>query len=204
MVHFFHRFSEISGRRDGPFSTMQRDFAKFDPHGDRAAWKKENAYISEYNHETGEWEEFAFDGDLHEAANQLHRYQLVILSNFLTTPPVLARFRENVRRMLADQRPGNVTAVMGATGHDYPLIYKEVDDIAALHGHVKVTDVTFDGAARAPYFAQLERFGTAVRDYLTAIAGGVAFERAPKTWYPGDPLTHVPSFSLRAYRKGQR
>ena len=65
-------------------------------------------------------------------AQSLHRYRLIVFSNFLTTLETVDSFERNLFDALHDASPGTVLLVLGGTGSDYHKIYEYMDRLAKL------------------------------------------------------------------------
>jgi len=72
--------------------------------------------------------------DANEIANSLHRYRLIVFSNFLTTKETLVKFEANLVDILVDARPGSVVMILGGKGEPYPDIYANADRLARAAG----------------------------------------------------------------------
>jgi len=58
-------------------------------------------------------------------------YDLIFMCNFLTQPSMTQHYRTELQNLAKSLTPGGVLVVIGATGKQYPEIYKEVFDIAS-------------------------------------------------------------------------
>jgi hypothetical protein len=202
MRHFFHLLSEFSSR-NGPFGALLSDFEDFEPTEMR---KEELASARNYYQD----EERCFepappDGELRSWAHELYRYQLVIFSNFLTTPSLVQRLREQITAAFRQQRLRGVVVVMGGIGDPYPDIYEDVDMIARTSGHLRVKGIpeVINDSSRQPHFARLKQLANAVWNHLTRIDETANYERKsyPRYWDPGAHIKSLQSFALRVYRK---
>lgn len=63
-------------------------------------------------------------------AQSLHRYRLIVFSNFLTTVGIVRAFEENLVAILGDAQPGSVLLLIGGKGGPYPEIYEYVNRLA--------------------------------------------------------------------------
>lgn len=133
-------YSQASHPSNGILSLCSaiNDFAELIPPTERAQLRarlrwEEDEYFDEARQE--------WIGDLRytaEEANQiaqsLHRYRLVVISNFLTTLGVAHRFEANLASVLQDSRPGSVVLLLGGKKGPYPEIYSYVNQLAAKAG----------------------------------------------------------------------
>lgn len=68
--------------------------------------------------------------DANDIAQSLHRYRLIVFSNFLTTVGAVTTFEPNLVDILADAQPGSVVMVLGSKGKPYHEVYEYVDRLA--------------------------------------------------------------------------
>lgn len=92
-----------------------------------------------YDDEAGLWtsEPVYWVDEAHDIAQSLHRYRLIVFSNFLTTVDTVARFEQNLVDILHDAKPGSVIVVLGGKGRKYAQIYNLVDQMARTAGFEK-------------------------------------------------------------------
>ena len=64
-------------------------------------------------------------------AQSLHRYRLIMFSNFLTTFDKVNCFKPNLEDILQDAAPGSVLLVLGGKKKEYPRVYEYVDQLAS-------------------------------------------------------------------------
>lgn len=200
MCQFFNHIAELSNR-NGPFRPLIEDFTGFDPHQMRAAAQREQDDIYWDNKS---FKSFVDLSEIREWARELHRYQLVFFSNFLTTLPMLSLFKREVQLALRNQRRGGVVVVMGGTGGDYPTIYEELNAIMIRTGHRRVQDIpeVLKDDFRRPYFEQIKKFNNDVWTTLSEIAdvSVLPHDRYPPIWDPNQPITGLRSYSVRVFR----
>ena len=72
--------------------------------------------------------------EANDMAQSLHRYRLLIFSNFLTTKCSVTRFESNLVEILRDADPGTVLLVLGGHEKHYPAVYEHVDRLAVTAG----------------------------------------------------------------------
>jgi hypothetical protein len=89
-----------------------------------------------FDEETNEWKsDLRYSADeANDMAQSLHRYRLIVFSNFLTTVGAATTFEPNLVDVLADARPGSVVMVLGGKGGPYPDVYGYVDVLAKAAG----------------------------------------------------------------------
>jgi hypothetical protein len=114
------------------------DFSTLFPRQERISlehhlrWKEEEYY----DEETKSWEgSLIYSADeANHIAQSLHRYRLIVFSNFLTTVGTVANFEANLADILDDAQAGSVVMVLGGRGRPYPTIYERVDHLAKTAG----------------------------------------------------------------------
>jgi hypothetical protein len=129
MVRFFHRFKDFCGR-SGPFVPVFSDFAGLDLKEIRAWHERQNETVVWWNPETGEYEEIFDPSGAAEEANRLHRYRMVVFSNFLTLESEVDLLQTELLALFRDLRPGGVVILLGGTGDSYQRIYEGVAGLA--------------------------------------------------------------------------
>lgn len=68
--------------------------------------------------------------DANDMVQSLHRYRLIVFSNFLTTVGTVTTFEPNLVDILVDAQPGSVVMVLGGKRGPYPQVYEYVDRLA--------------------------------------------------------------------------
>ena len=206
MRNFYSRFREFTGRYDavGPgFS----NFTGLDLKSIRAFHKRQNEVESWWDPETGEDEEIYDPVGAAESASRLHRYRLVVLSNFLTLPTDVERWREELCALFKDLRPGAVVVVLGGSGGKYTGIYQSATQIAK-ESRLREEDwASYESASKPPSddVALLIK-GSQHRVYLALeeLAGADSLSRDkawPDYWNPVPSPDARYRFSLRIYRR---
>jgi hypothetical protein len=205
MRRVFHALSEVAGRR-GPFGAVLDDFGLFDLRSLRA--QDLLSATSYYDPEERTYIREPLVASLKQWANELHRYQLIFFSNFLTEVGLVERFRQQIQLAFREQKPGGVVAVLGGIGDPYPGIYSEIEAIAGTSGHRRVTGIPeeIDDSFRRTYFPLLKAVGSAVWSHLEKNAEGIILPRVgyPPYWDAHKPIEELKSFAVRVYRKGGR
>ena len=72
--------------------------------------------------------------EANDIAQSLHRYRLLTLSNFLTTPYTVDRFKPNLKEGLQDAVPGTVLLIIGSNVEEYSPVSKRIARLAKLVG----------------------------------------------------------------------
>lgn len=131
-------------------------------------------------------------------AQSLHRYRLLVFSNFLTKVAELTQFEPNLAEIFRDSSPGTTLMLLGGKKGDYPQIYDTVGKLAGSTGFVlKIDGVTVswaNSAMEARIREEGERFYQFLRD-LVSNEDHLASEVC--SYFQGSP----PSSQLWAYRK---
>ena len=196
---------ELSQRQSMNVLVMTRhmpDFSQILPNQQRKALQKAlNSTEDEYSYDTNsEWSsELWFWAHVSNfKAQSLHRYRLLVFSNFLTDVDELAHFEPNLFEIFRDSSPGTALMLLGGKGGDYPQIYDTVGQLARSTGfELKIDGVTVsweNSAMEARIREEGERFYRYLRnlapneDHLT---------REICSYFQG----HPPSSQLWAYRK---
>lgn len=167
---FRHHMVEYLGSYLGLAHAL-RDFKQFDPPSARERYCRSLLSEEYFNEIIGEREPIYTDAEAHNAAQGLHRYRLVILSNFLTKPEIVDFFKKDIRTMLEDLRPGAVVMLIGALGGQYPKVYELFQNIASSAGLESCLSEYAIASAESPevqdiiYDAQMQ-----VYQHITALA----------------------------------
>jgi hypothetical protein len=89
----------------------------------------EDEYFDEVANEWTSDLQYSAD-EANDMAQSLHRYRLIVFSNFLATVGTVTTFEPNLIDILADAQPGSVVMVLGGKGGPYPEVYEYVDRLA--------------------------------------------------------------------------
>lgn len=132
--HFRHHLAEIMfalSQREGPKGLLSgsdlHDFGELEPREERRdtqqhlRWKEEPSWNPIEGDEAYDLVHTA--GEANDIAQSMHRYRLIIFSNFLTTVGTVEKFEPTLAEVFADAQPGCVIVVLGAKGGPYPDIY---------------------------------------------------------------------------------
>ena len=110
------------------------NFKSIEPSAERARlrdslrWQEDEYYDEERKMWVGDsWYTAA---EINDMAQALHRYRLIVFSNFLTTVGSVRMFENNIREVLSDARPGTVVMILGGKAGPYPEIYEYVSSMA--------------------------------------------------------------------------
>ncbi len=181
------------------------DFADIMPSRDRKLLldtlrRKEDEYFDE---EVNQWvgESYHSADEANETAQSLHRYRLIMFSNFLTTVGAVYSFKANLVDIFHDARPGTVITVIGGKRGPYPEIYEYVDRLAKPAGfqlEVAGSEVSSEGSTVAEgVYAEGER----LYRHLQSLARNEDDEtRVVREHFEGSRQA-APSSQLWAYRK---
>jgi hypothetical protein len=178
------------------------DFQEFNPQSMRSAAVHGEI---EQLYDENSFSFFANESEIRAWGNDLHRYQLVFFSNFLTTPALIGLFQQQLAAALRQQRRGGIVVVMGGIGRPYPDIYGAFDGIANGAGHRRIIRLpeAVDDTSRRPYFPLIKQFQYTVWKHLERVGDPSQYERReyPPYWDPKVPISDLKPFALRVYRK---
>ena len=108
----FRDFEPVQERKRF-FETLRTEYEYYDDAAKH--WHSEPIYLPD---------------EANSIAQSLHRYRLIVFSNFLTTLGTVDSFESNLVDALHDANPGTVLLVLGGTGGDYHEVYEYVDRLA--------------------------------------------------------------------------
>lgn len=174
------------------------DFSDLKPRKERSQKElylreQEDVYFDEH---VGEWlsDPRYTPDEANRIAQSLHRYRLIVFSNFLTTIGTVNRFKSNLVEILYDASPGSVVLVIGGKGGCYPDIYKFVDQLAMPAGfQMQVQDIEVS-SSDCEVAAKVCDVGREIREYLTELA-------PDRSTASHKPRAQAPSSGVRAYWK---
>jgi hypothetical protein len=140
-----HHLSDILFAHTNPRETVGgalynavSDFREIAPAEERARlerrlrWERDE-YFNEIRNQWDSDPRYSL-AEANHIAQSLHRYRLIIFSNFLTTVGATRSFEPNLINVLSDAHPGSVILVLGGKGEPYPAIYGYVDALASGSG----------------------------------------------------------------------
>lgn len=194
-----------SGDTYAMFHNLQ-DFGKLEPTRERKAYLQ-SLRVAEFqcfDNVMGEWY-FEQEYSLEEAnaiAGSLHRYRLIVFSNFLTSVRTVAYFKRNLVDVLYDANPGTVLLLIGGKGGEYPEIYGCVDELANKTGfEQKVAGLTVS-CAENRVAERVHQAGRGFYEHLQGLAKNEdnATKGIRKT-FERQERPRFASSEIRAYRK---
>ena len=143
--HFRHLLAEILFEKNHRKSTSVLsmcsallDFGQLNPTRERRQYMQslrweEDAYFDD---ESRKWvsQRVYCSEEGNQMAQSLHRYRLVVFSNFLTTVTSVKCFEPNLVDMLDDAAAGSVVLLLGGHSGHYCKVYENVDRISERTG----------------------------------------------------------------------
>ena len=142
--------------------------------------------------------------EVNHMAQSLHRYRLIVFSNFLTTVGAVTSFESNLVDILADARPGSVVMVLGGKRGPYPGVYKYVDHLAKAAGFELEVAGTEVSSADTVVADRVYAEGVKIFAHLQSLAPDAAGEtqetRRVRSHF-AESRQAAPSSQLWAYRK---
>lgn len=177
------------------------DFKSFDPSEARVTYRAHLLDQEDYNEYTGYREPIYAPAAANDEAQPLHRYRLVVFSNFLTTLGTVQELEGQLVNVLVDLQPGSGVAVLGGSSGDYPGIYAFVDRLAAASG---LTLCISDAVVAAKEVREQDIiFAATKRVYEHVCDLGVTTDALPKEVreHFGGMVPRPPRSRLRVYRK---
>ena len=121
-----------------PFGRCYSDFEEIQPKEERRI--RRNTLLSDV---VLDWDPIVGDyvyepeytnGQANDIAQSLHRYRLIVFSNFLTTRGTVEKFEARLADIFGDAGAGCVILMLGANNNEYRVIYERVDDLAKKAG----------------------------------------------------------------------
>jgi hypothetical protein len=138
--HLRHRLAEYlyeATGRESPavlaLCNAREDFKSISPDGERARrrdslrWQEDEYYDEES--ETWVGDSCYTADEANDIAQALHRYRLIVISNFLTTVGSVKLFESTIREVLTDACPGTVVVVVGGKDGEYQDIYQYLNSL---------------------------------------------------------------------------
>ncbi|MYC65072.1 MAG: hypothetical protein F4X12_01920 [Acidobacteriia bacterium] len=160
-----------------------------------------------FNDRFDEWESVPrhTPEEANRIANAQHRYRLFTFSNFLTTPPVVERYRSNLEDILADAQPGSVVLVIGGKGGDYPQIYSMIGDLATNAGFSRKAErlsvSCSDAGMNHMVHSERARFYRRLVGLAGDLSDGDPAARRVKEHCEGEHYYEPPDSTIHAHRK---
>jgi hypothetical protein len=144
--------------------------------------------------------------EANDMAQSLHRYRLIVFSNFLTTIGSVTAFEPNLVDILADAQPGSVVMVLGGKKEPYPEIYEYVNRLVKPAGFQLVVAGEQISSANTIVADRIYEEGVKFFKHLQELAPDAAAEtqetRRVKSHFTKS-RQGAPSSQLWAYRKYQ-
>lgn len=144
--------------------------------------------------------------EANDIAQSLHRYRLIVFSNFLTTIGSVVNFESNLVEIFADAQPGSVVMVLGGKKEPYPEIYEYVNRLVKPAGFQLVIAGEEISSANTIVADRIYEEGVKFFEYLQELApdGAAETQEARKVQSHFAKSRQVaPSSQLWAYRKYQ-
>ena len=207
-----HHLSEIMfvlSQREQPGGLLSgsnlRDFGELKPREERRSkqqhlrWKEEPSWNPIEGYDAYDLVHTADEAN--DIAQSMHRYRLIVFSNFLTTVGTVERFEPTIDEVLADAQPGCAIVVLGAKGGNYPAIYQYVDRLANTAGFrlllqdEKVSTAETEVANRV--LAEGRKFYQRLQELSPEASEEID---GPRKWFTGEQKVSRPTW-MRAYRK---
>jgi hypothetical protein len=202
-LRFVHHFSEHARREEGPFGATFLDFKGLNLRETREALRQHLLAEEEYDEREGTRVPFRPPAEANEEAMAVHRYRLVVISNFLTLAAAVDTFRQELVNLFVDLNPGSLVVVMGGYRGEYQEIYRQLQALATSSGLDPVAEaatVLGEGGA----WRQVPRIKASYRAiyrHLVAVCGKRPVRRVghPDFEKEGPKLR----FGLRVFRKNR-
>ena len=135
-------------------------------------------------------------------AQSLHRYRLIVFSNFLTTLGTVDSIERNLFDALHDASPGTVLLVLGGTGSDYHEIYEHIDRLAKLSRFQLTVEGEAVSCSDSEVAYQVYDAGREFYESLQRLdQNNDDATRKVRGHFEGKEPIHFASSEIRAYRK---
>lgn len=136
--HVSEQLMVIRGKNQGaiglPFRRAIDDLSGFDPqrrHHEAIAQHARKIFSDFNSADEPISSKSAFRIAYQDGGSAPSAYDLIFMCNFLTQPSMTQHYRKELQKLAHSLTPGGVLVVIGATGKQYPEIYKEVVEIAS-------------------------------------------------------------------------
>jgi len=184
------------------------DFRAIVPRAERKRLQEELRWAEDeyFDEEANQWTSdlrYSAD-DANDLAQSLHRYRLIVFSNFLTTVGIVSTFEPNFADILADAQPVSVFMVLGGKGGRYPEVYEYVDRLAKPAGFELEVAGEHVSSADTVVADRIYAEGVKVHAYLQSLAPDAAEgtqEARRVRLHFTESRQAAPSSQLWAYRK---
>jgi hypothetical protein len=195
-ARFFHYFSEVSDRK-GPYSPQFRAFEDLDL---AALRREEDIRASRVRYDDDEdW--------LFVSSRESFEYQMYIFANFLTTTDQVKATRDTLEKLFRWVKVGQSVLILGSPQPPYPLIYGELEEIAAFVGlqHEADLPTSLEFALDDESALVLKEHHVRVIKHLETLLPNfevpAAVKRHELIWDLNAPLPKFPSFAVNLYRR---
>ena len=125
MNDFVHYFSEYCRTKE-PVEVVTNDFANLDFHSHRQEYFNRYQYRDPF---TGEEEVDSAEVAAY-MSNSLHRYRLIVFSNFFALASTVREYENELRKLFDDLNAGSTVFILGSTDDSYQPIYEELTELA--------------------------------------------------------------------------
>ena len=208
MASWSHYFAEATNRA-GPFRPKFNDFREYNAATIREKLRAEEIKILENDDEMSRSQAIRNVDHLNPVWKEEERYNLCVLSYFLTKEEMPRTFREELFSIMKSLRAGGVFAVLGGVGNPYPAVYRELDRLSADAGLRRIEQIdkrpNFYDNCEAVLIKDL--YDTIVQFGLTTKMREKVRELLPKAqdvWDIRSPLVGPHNYALRVYRTPDR
>lgn len=166
----------------------------------RQLLREEDEYYDEVR---GEWtNDLRYSAEeANDIAQSLHRYRLIVFSNFLTKVGVVRTFEANLVDIMSDAQPGSTLLLIGGKEGPYPGIYEYVDRLAKPAGFQLVLSGEEVSSAETKVADRIFVEGAQVYSRLQCLAPNCADETASIRSHFTDSRQPAPVSQIWAYRK---
>ena len=184
------------------------DFGSLEPRVERQNLQRELRWSEDiyFDEAANEWtSELQYSADeANDIAQSLHRYRLIVFSNFLTAVGNVKNFESNLVDIFSDAQPGTVILVIGGKGGAFPEIYCFVNDLAKSAGfELKISEQQVSSVNTAVSDLVFNE-GVKIYEYLLSLAPNGP-DLTHETQMIQDHFTRTrkatPSSQLWVYRK---
>jgi hypothetical protein len=183
------------------------DFRAIVPRAERKRLQKEIRWAEDeyFDEVANEWtSDLRYSPDeANDMAQSLHRYRLIVFSNFLTTVGVVTSFEPNLVDILADAQPGSVVMVLGGKEKSYPDVYGYVDHLAKPAGFELEVAGEHVSSADSVVANRIYAEGAKICARLQSLTPDTSEETQRVRSHFTESRQAAPSSHLWAYRKTQ-
>jgi hypothetical protein len=210
VLPFMHMFSELSFRR-GPFHVTFSDFQGLNLADHRSQLKERRTREIADEDDTSEYLAKKWIHEYEPWWKRIFRYNLCVLSYFLTKPETVTKFEKELKALFKDLPNGGTVIVIGGTGPNYPRIYEMVEVLAENAG---ITDVNWIPRSLSCTYGDI--YSDRIKNLYNLVWRRLESEcsnmqkirdslprSAKDLWDPGTPYKGPREFGLRVFRKGR-